>query len=449
MENSGLIATAQRSLFKGCCRKFGFFFGAALILLVLAPLTRSSQSVQLNPPRAAIPETFFGLHIHHLFTGSSQLTPWPAVPFGSWRLWDAYVTWSNLEPRKDSWKFAMLDKYVALREQHDVRILLTLAWSPRWASVRPGDNGAGPPGAVAEPERISEWQNYVRTVATRYKGKIHEYEIWNEPNGKQFYTGTIPTMVELARVAYETLKEVDPSNIVTSPPATAVSGLPWLDAYLKAGGGQYADVIGYHLYVNPGPPEQMVPLIEQVQEIMKKHGVGYKPLWDTETGWAIQNKQELVEPAPGHGFNSIVLPEGVAAAYMARAYILSWASGVSRLYWYAWDNRIMGLVDRDGKTLKATAIAYGELQKWLIGAKMTSCQENSVQTWTCAIARPGGYRGWIIWNPTATRQLIKFSVPVAWHVTRVRDLLGHTSSLHPGSTFEISVMPHLLETATQ
>lgn len=416
-----------------------------LSLLAVSVFAARPDEVTLRPPDRTIPTQLFGMHIHHLVMGERVKTPWPVVPFGAWRLWGTYTYWSRLEPKKGKWDFSLLDKYVDMAEEHHMEVLLTLGITPEWASSHPSERSDYGPGGSAIPKNMADWQNYVRTVATRYKGRIHEYEIWNEPNLRNYYAGSVPQMVQLAKVGYETLKRVDPTITVCSPSATGVHGAEWLDQYLKDGGGKYADVIGFHFYVNPAPPEQMVPLIQHVEQIMRNAGVGGKPLWDTETGWAIQDKSGTVRAAPGRGFNSIVLSGDQAAAYLARAYVLSWASGVSRLYWYAWDNWTMGLVDRDGRTLKPPAIAYGQLEEWLLGARMTSCGSNAVGTWTCAVTRPGGYHGWIMWNPTATRHLINFRIPNTWHVTRVKDLLGHVTHLAPGATFEVSIMPHLLE----
>jgi hypothetical protein len=421
----------------------GLVLAIAVISSVYWRPILAAQVSDLRPPDTPIPSTLFGMHILHRFV--PPYTAWPKVPFGSWRLWDTYTAWPSLEPAMGKWEFTRLDNYVDLAEQHHVEILLTLALSPTWASSRPNERSGYSVGNAAVPNNSADWRNYVQAVATRYKGRINDYEIWNEPNLKGFYTGSIPEMVTLAKVAYETLKKVDPSNIVTSPSATGASGLGWFDQYLKAGGGKYADVIAYHLYVNPAPPEEMVPLIQQVEQIMRNNGVGDKPLWDTETGWSIQNKEGTVKPVPGRGFNSYVLSESTAASYVARTYVLAWASGVSRLYWYGWDQGAMGLVDQDGKTLKVPAIAYGELEKWLVGATMTSCGSDVAGTWTCTITRPGGYHGWIMWNPAATGPLIKFAIPPSWHATRVRDLLGRVTNLAPGATLEVSYMPRLLE----
>jgi len=411
-----------------------------LLLLNWQPLDAAPQKV-LRPPTAPIPPTLFGMHIHRAAT----TTPWPPIPFGTWRLWDTYSAWPNLEPEKGKWNFQLTDRYVELAEQHHVEVVFPVALSPTWASARQEEKSGYGPGNAAEPRDLNDWRNYVLTIATRYKGRVRTYEIWNEPNLKSFYSGSVTQLVQLASVAYQTLKEVDPTITVCSPAFTGAGGVSMFEEYLKAGGRKYADVIGYHLYVNPDPPEEMVPLIQQVKEAMVRTGAANKPLWNTESGWAIQNAQSVVEPAPGKGYNSVVLPQDGAASYLARAYVLSWASGVSRFYWYSWDHGVMGLVDHDAKTLKSPAIAYGEIGKWLVGAVMLSCKSNTDGTWVAEVSRQVNYHGWIVWNPN-TRRTFNFPIPPEWNVIQIRDLLGHVSALAPGASIEVSVMPHLLET---
>src|SRR5215468_5110882 len=149
--------------------------------------SQANKPTKLRASVQSLPAEFFGMHIHH----AGAATPWPEVPFSEWRLWDAYVAWPSLEPQKGKWHFETLDKYVALAEQHNVGILLPLGLSPQWASARPQEKSTYQPGNAAEPRNLDDWRNYVKTVATRYKGRIHEYEIWNEPNLKLFWTGDV------------------------------------------------------------------------------------------------------------------------------------------------------------------------------------------------------------------------------------------------------------------
>src|SRR5437879_13801961 len=92
---------------------------------------RSSDQRQLAPPLQPIPQSLFGLHIHHL----TDSTPWPAIPFGSWRLWDAYAAWPNLEPQRGHWDFSRLDQYVSAARSQGVEVLLQLGLSPAWSSA--------------------------------------------------------------------------------------------------------------------------------------------------------------------------------------------------------------------------------------------------------------------------------------------------------------------------
>ena len=151
---------------------------------------------------------------------------------------------------------------------------------------------------------------------------------------------------------------------------------------MNQGGGKYADVIGFHFYANPERPEKMLPLIQQVQDVLRRHHLDAKPLWNTETGWAIQNESSVVKAAPASSrFNSVVLSEDEASAFVARTYVLNWAAGVQRVYWYSWDNKVMGLTEADGKTVKKPAQAYAEVRNWLLGARMTSCGPSGDGTW--------------------------------------------------------------------
>ena len=378
----------------------------------------------LKPPDTPIPATFFGMHIHR----APVSTPWPSVPFKAWRLWDSHTTWAQLEPRKGDWDWRMLDRTVALADSHGVEVLYTMGRSPQWASARPHDMGRNPnaePGGMAEPRDLEDWRNYVRTVATRYKGRIKAYEIWNEPNLPNFYSGTPEAMVNLAREAYTVLKQVDPSALVVSPSAVGPTGLPWLQQYFELGGGKYADVIGYHFYVRGQDPEVMLDFIKQVHEITAKYGVSDKPLWNTEAGWL---QPYRIDPQDG-------------PAFMARAYILNWAGGVSRFYWYAWDNRgaKVRMTEDDEATATPTARAYAELQKWLVGARMDSIKQGD-GTWLCQLSRDG-VKSFILWNPDHGTTV---DLPKSADVNTIRKLSGDRSNF-TGTKVEVGPTPILLE----
>jgi len=412
---------AGRQRIPCCCALF------PAILFLLGTIHGHPQ--RLVPAQVPIPSTFFGMHIHHMFAGNepNAPTPWPQVAVGAWRLWDVRVTWSDLEPARGRWNFDVLDKAVALAHQHGTEVQLTFGFTPAWASSSPTEISLYRPGGAAEPRSLDDWADFVRSVANRYRGRIHIYEIWNEPNVKRYWSGSPEQMVEMTRQAHDIIKGIDPSAIVVGPSPVGENGLVWLSSFLRAGGGRYVDVIGFHLYVFPAAPEAVVPLINSVKAVMRGYEAGDKPLWDTEAGWA--------KPSP---FPS----EETAAAYLARDFLLNWASGVQRFYWYAWDNHgwvSLQTTEADNKTLKPAGVAYGAVQKWLTGATMNWCEQDANHTWTCQL-KDRGTDEWIVWNPDGSTCL---PGPRGWSGKRAAPLLSEAHQTS-GGCLQIGPTPQLL-----
>ena len=238
--------------------------GLALLAVGLAYPDPASAAPAAGADGAAIPRTYFGMHIHdatHLRDADGRLT-WPGVGFGSLRLWDASVDWSSLEPFKGGWKLRHLDDLVDLAQAQNVEIVLTLGTTPRWASARPDEAAIYGKGSGAEPRDIDDWRTYVRMIATRYKGRIGYYEMWNEPHfgpggGTGFFTGTAPAMVALAKVAFEEIRAADPAARLLSP--GVVSEVSRIEPYFAAGGGKYTDIVAAHFYGGP-PANRARPL---------------------------------------------------------------------------------------------------------------------------------------------------------------------------------------------
>jgi hypothetical protein len=395
------------------------------MLLVSLPAVCQEQHLPavIDTP---IPRSYFGIDVKH------ETQTWPNdVDFGSWRVIDNSVLWRNVETDRKKWVLYHLNDLVGVSEKHRVSILYPLGFTPKWASARP--NEPLQQGGAAEPKDIQDWRDYVQNLATQYKGRIHDWETWNEANDKAFYSGSTPELVTLAQAAYEILKQVDSSNTVVAPSVTyGMQGTPWLDSYLRAGGGKYADVISYHLYV--AKPEDEIPLIQKIRGVMAANGVGSKPLWNTETGWFIQNKAGDV-PASKSPISS-----SEAGAYAIRALTLAWDTGVSRYYWYTWDNQPESMLELDG-TPKGAAVALAEAVKWLSGAVMKSCDSDASSTWECHITRDRGYNGYIVWNSKGKKD---FSIPAAWQAKIEGDMFGNSPALK-GPTIEIGVEPIILE----
>jgi len=365
--------------------------GFALLALGLC-VAATALGQALGP----VDKNFFGLVMNR----SNPQLPWPTVPFGSWRLWDARVTWPDLEPRRGEWRFSNLDSLVAEAQAHSVRPLLVLAHSPEWASSRPTEPSAYKPGVVASPARMDDWRNYVSTVGQRYKGKIKEYQIWNEPSDKTHYSGTVAQLVEMTCDAYRILKTIDPEiKVVSAGSAGGGRHIKYLDDFLAAGGAQCIDVVAHHFYVPRFGPEAMVPQIREVRQVMQRQGVGGLPLWTTEIGWWIANvdgrpDSEMVSKG---GWRKIDANAELAAV-IARSFLITRSEGVARVYWYSWANTYAwGLSGLDERP-KPGAEQWSQVAAMMLGNSIQGFASGADHQYQCDVVSIGGSIARLAWR---------------------------------------------------
>lgn len=290
--------------------------------------------------------------------------PWPATGFGTLRIWqESRTAWAGLEPAKGQFNWGPLDSIVAAAQAHGVDILLTLGQTPAWASPRPDDfTSTYGGGATAPPANVQDWRDYVTAVAQRYKGRIRSYEIWNEPNADNFYSGTPAQLATLTQEAYGILKAVDPANtVVSSPPSLSptfnAASVSYLDRLLAAGIGKYVDILGVHIYTHKDAPEVTANTIATVRLVMAKYRLDKMPLWETE----------------GSSGDDTTAPD-LAVKYIARKYLTDLAYGAIRYDWFAWDAATFafpGTVQNDGGGLTAVGRAYRFVYLWLVGSTLT------------------------------------------------------------------------------
>ena len=331
-----------------------------------------------------------GFHVHD----PANIPAAVLAGYGAIRLWDSATDWAKINPQQGVWDFSKVDTYLANAEAAGLTVMLTLGLTPRWASARPDEPAVYGPGSAAEPADIQHWDTYVRAVATRYRGRIGGYEIWNEVNfptdpalppgegGETglFFSGTAQALVNLAQVAHTAIKEIDPAAVVLAPSFHPASG-NWgakFNLYLSLGGGQYADAISQHFYF-ANEPEQTAPTIVAMRNFMTNNGVGHLPIWDTEVGVGFGGK---LSQWPS------LTPEQLVYALTLRTYLVNAANGVKLVNWYAWDNNGFGFgasgLDKDKAVAAASAAirffngmwfatiqTMGSLRECLIGTQGT------------------------------------------------------------------------------
>lgn len=286
----------------------------------------AALAAPLVPLAAAAP--LLGLHVpwadgaeHWDSRGNTvyEAEPWPDFPVHGARLWDTRTTWAHLEPANDQWQFATLEGHLHAAESAGVGdVLLVLGGTPAWAARDPDAEGAPwlPTGSASPPRDVSDWRDYVRTVAERYGDRIDAYQIGNEPNLDWFWQGSPREMARLAAVAVDVLAQVDPTATVVGPgpvvtdPASAVGAARWWRAMAGTG----VDALALQWYPHRGtPPASLVSITGRLRAAVRGTALAGLPLWITE-----------------------VNHRGVKADLIPGTMRVAQGAGIARVYWYAW-----------------------------------------------------------------------------------------------------------------
>jgi hypothetical protein len=430
----GPFAMTRRHFLSACL----LIFGSVMGLLYHPPAISATVVHDPAGPRS-VEDSYFGMHVRW---GATTLF-WPKASFHSWRVITGETSWYGLEKEKGIWRFDALDRAVAVAEARGVEVLYTLGYPPKRA-VAARYLDAWNPGVALPPQDMTEWEGYVRRVAERYRGRIKYYELMNEPHftevdgrhSKVHFPAA--TMVEMARIASRVIKQIDPeAKLVSMSPSGAFGGVRRVEAFLKAGGGQYVDVLGFHFYA---PRAEEIPaLVAALRKVMAEAGQSHLPIWNTESGFYIDGPDKPHGKGRRPEHQPLYSPE-LGAAMVSRALTLGAAAGLRRFYWYSWDIPTMALAYGRGKDINPAGRAYVKTEQWLRGATIKECLTADDQLWVCEVSR-GERKARLVWNTTGSRE---WAVPANGQTRRYETLSGEEGRVGQSGLVHVNEAPLLI-----
>ncbi len=160
--------------------------------------------------------------------------------------------WRNIEGKsKGNFEWNEPDRIVDAISQAGLKIVARVDNQPKWAASNITWPGSGPP------DNASDWTDFLTALATRYKGRIQAYEIWNEPNLDREWGNRQPdanAYTAMLKASYAAIKAADPQALVVSAgmsPTTendqhAVPDPQFIQQMYAAGARGNFDLLGVH-----------------------------------------------------------------------------------------------------------------------------------------------------------------------------------------------------------
>ncbi|MGB9144758.1 MAG: glycosyl hydrolase [Acidobacteriaceae bacterium] len=245
-----------------------------------------------------------------------------------------YIQWGWIErkPGVYDWRTVDADIDREAGMAHLDVLAVIMGPTPCWSLEYPEKNCTRPRHTLPKKE---DWTKFVSTVVSRYKDRVHYWEIWNEPNHAQFID--VPELdqrlngyrEQILIPGAEAVHAADPSAKVVAPAlgASLLSKEELSDDFrlaMKAPAAQLVDVVSYHTYFPAGDIDEKAI---EIRNAMQSLGIGNKPLWLTETGIILGPVRLAV--------TSTAALESEQANYLQTGVADVLASGnVQKVFWY-------------------------------------------------------------------------------------------------------------------
>lgn len=272
------------------------------------------------------------------------------------------LQWQLVKIRPGEYDWSAIDRLVKAAQTKQIDVLFTIRTTFREETKKiklTRSTSLKTPSAV----NMEHWVHFVETLANRYRGQGINYEIENEVNGEAFWKGTLEEYLELLKSGYDVIKKADPqAKVLSSAMGCGIvrnfqlevlrqEAWKWHDSWLQPIlSTKKFDVVNVHNYYFPSDIVAngltFRSYLEHIHELMKRSGLGDRPIWITEIGY-------VSSPADASGRMDNGSYEK-QAKWLTEAYQQAFEFGVERIYWLLLRDRkepyfgSMGLADAKG-----------------------------------------------------------------------------------------------------
>lgn len=198
--------------------------------------------------------------------------------------------WYLVEPEQDRFDWSVYDRLIPAARARGLQVFATVAYAPAWAT-----DGSE---YVGVPRDAADWHDLCYRAASRYRGQVAAWGMWNEPNLRGFWEGTRQQYVEvILRPGAEAIRAADPVALVAGPELAHLSSGDW-DGWLEAiltEASDSLDVVTHHVYPSGSSHQDVTDKLEKggpnpwdppsVRSILRRTGWLGRPFWLTETGY--------------------------------------------------------------------------------------------------------------------------------------------------------------------
>jgi hypothetical protein len=361
--------------------------------------------------------------------------------------------WDDLEPQRDQYDFSPVEQTLSMAAEFGVRLIPYVCYTPEWLAPKGAQSNEVYRSAPAD---VGEFEQLMELLATRYRGRFASWELWNEPDNREYWLGTTAEYAALVAAGSRGVKRGDPAARVVL--GGIAGNLEFLEELLtKHDVARAVDVVNLHSYSetwNGEPLEGLSDYLRRAAELVRAHGEG-EPLWLAEVGYSSFRRGTFVSEWYSARFDFEHTPSYQASALLR---VLAMARAVPAVELIAWyelrdlppgtevigdhNNRHLGVLDSNGQPkpafhalTRSLPLLSGALRPLAVRVRASS-EEAASRVEARAFQRADGQCLIVAWlarqrlsvPPARVRARFALDVGSSRSVGRADDALGELSS---------------------
>ncbi len=176
-------------------------------------------------------------------------------------------SWQRLEPRRGEFHWDYYDRLLARAHRYGISVYAIVGYWTGWTKPYTA-------------EGIEDYVRFVRALVAHYRDRIHQWEIWNEPN-IFFWQGPKELYAELLTKSYGAIKEVDPQAQVLGLSTSGIN-FKFIDQMLAKQAP--FDVLTVHPYRTVLKEDEFIGDLKRASDRVQLAAGTRRPVWITGDG---------------------------------------------------------------------------------------------------------------------------------------------------------------------
>ena len=251
-------------------------------------------------------------------------------------------SWNGIEHQQGKFSWRFWDQLVSEAERAGIQLIPYVAYTPEWAARSRVEFWKQPP---RDPALFAK---FMETIATRYRGRIKSWELWNEPDLSEYWQGTPDEFAELIRQGAAAVRRADPKAVVVLG-GMSRGPSPFFQRLIAADHiADVVDVVAQHAYPESWDPERAETIFfdwpVEMQKLVAASRSGpnsQTDFWLNEIGYpdyrfSPTNASKYGDTNVYYAYEHTSRYQGV---FLFKSFVMARASGTSSLtVWYRIDD---------------------------------------------------------------------------------------------------------------